>query len=72
MDLINQIMCQQIIPKGFAAGYHNRFALLAFEFGKLLICVSALDDADILPISLQRILDDDALDGLARLRQIAL
>ena len=72
MDLINQIMCQQIVPESPAAGYQNIFALLAFEFGKLLICVSTPDDADILPVSLQRILNDDALDGLARLGEIAL
>ena len=55
MNLINQIMCQQIVPERSAASYQNMFALLAFEFGKLLMCVATPDDADILPLSLQRI-----------------
>jgi hypothetical protein len=55
MDLINQIMCQQIVPEGSAASYQNIFALQTFEFGKLLICISTPDDADILPLPLQRI-----------------
>ena len=55
MDLIDQIMCQQIVPEGPAAGDQNILALLAFEFGKLLIGVSTPEDADTLPVSLQRI-----------------
>src|SRR6185295_78701 len=51
MDLIHQIMCQQIVPEGPAAGYQNIFALLSFEFGKLLICVATPDDSNILPVS---------------------
>ena len=40
MDLIHQIMCQQIVPEGPAAGDQDIFAILAFEFGKLLIGIA--------------------------------
>jgi|GEM_PF-5358467 len=55
MDLINQIMRQQIVPEGPAACHQNVFAGLAFELGKLLVRVRTPDDADIGPVSCQRI-----------------
>ena len=55
MDLINQIMRQQIVPEGPAACHQNIFADLAFEFGNLLVRVCTPDNADIGPVSRQRI-----------------
>ena len=55
MDLINQMMCQQIVPEGPAACDQNIFAGLAFEFGNLLVRVCTPDDADVGPVSRQRV-----------------
>src|SRR5579871_130449 len=72
MNLINQIMCQEIVPECPAAGNQNIFARLAFEFGNLLVGVCTSDDADIGPVSSERIRDDDVRHGLARLADLSL
>ncbi len=49
MTFIDQVMRQEIIPKRPTPGDENVLPWLAFEFGKLLVCVGTPDDADIGP-----------------------
>jgi hypothetical protein len=71
MDLIHQVMGQKIVPEGAAAGDQNIFTRLAFEFGDLLVRVAPSNNAQTLPVTLQRIGDDHALDGFSRLGKLA-
>ena len=72
MDLVDEVMGQQVVPEGPAAGDQDIFAGLALELGQFLVDVAAPEDADILPLPLQRIGDDDALDVPARRGELTL
>ncbi len=48
------------------------YARLAFEFSNLLIGIWPPDDAEILPVSLQRIGENNAFNGFACLGEFGL